>query len=243
MKRIRLIEGDELDKYYERLCTTLEYAQMWQSLQSKAEVGSDRSEKGYQVIAKSMSGRIARSLGYNGNKAEVISMCVGSYFPQYGMEGKRIIEKYISQKGLDIEPSTLAIDCIEHSISVDDAVAVDLDEALKAYFANDNTIPEVEIVRISQNTIDAVKKIESLSNVNGGDLLYKVSEDIIEQSREKGRPTPSDKLNEMLKSLPEQERTKLTDEDIRQMVKVLNQYVNDFGREGVYEYINSDGRI
>ena len=242
MKRIRPIEGEILDRYYERLNTKLEYNHMWDSLSLKAEPGG-KSEKGYQMIAKSMSGRIARNLGYNSNKAEVLSMCVGSYFPRYGAEGKKVIEQYIRREGLDIDVSTLATDCIEHSISKNDAVAVDLDEALKEYFGGGNSIPEVEIVRISQNTISAVKRIEALSKINGGDLLYRVSEDIIEASKAKKMPMPSAKLQEMEQKLPQGGKITLTEEEKAEMVEGLDRYVKTFGNEGIYNYINSDGRI
>ena len=59
---IQLMNVKDNKKYYERLNIGITMSNMWNSLQTKSEVGLDKSEKGYQQIAKTMAGNIARGL-------------------------------------------------------------------------------------------------------------------------------------------------------------------------------------
>ena len=60
-----LIQVKNLDEYYAKLNIGVSMSKMWNTLQSKAEYSSNRSEKGYQQVAKTMAGNIARALGLN----------------------------------------------------------------------------------------------------------------------------------------------------------------------------------
>ncbi|MBQ8893084.1 MAG: hypothetical protein IJ043_01600 [Clostridia bacterium] len=71
------------ESYIARLREWLE-RNVFKELASKAENGSTRSESGYQRIAASVSGQIARELGCSKDRAEALSMSAGLYFPKYG---------------------------------------------------------------------------------------------------------------------------------------------------------------
>lgn len=246
MIKIKEFEPEVLGKYYKRLNDHMEMSSMWRNLQDKSEAGTTRSEKGYQMIAKSMAGRIARDLGYNSEKAEVISACVGAYFPKYGQEGKRLIEQYLSQKDLDVDVSTLAIDTIEDFISDRLFVASDLDSALREYYSGvslDNLqTPEVGVVRVCQEAISKIKLVERFSNIDGGELLYNTSEDIINASRVAGRPVQSAKLSQLVNSVSGKVEDKMTEEEKNEMIETIDGFIRVFGSEGIYKYLSTDGR-
>ena len=54
-----LIQVKNLDEYYAKLNIGVSMSKMWNTLQSKAEYSSNRSEKGYQQVAKTMAGNIS----------------------------------------------------------------------------------------------------------------------------------------------------------------------------------------
>lgn len=235
-----------MEKYYVRLNDHIEMSSVWRGLQTKAEAGTTKSEKGYQMIAKSMAGRIARDLGYNSEKAEVICACIGMYFPKYGQEGKRVIEQYLSQKDLDVEASTLAIDTIEDYITKKMPVAMDLDVALREYYSDTPIdglqIPEVGVARVCQDAISKIKIVERFSNIDGGELLFNTSEDIINASREAGKPTPSVKLNQLVSSVSGRIEDRMTQDEKDEMIAHMEEFIDFYGKEGIYRYVRTDGR-
>lgn len=246
MIRIKEYETDDLPRYYRRLNDHMEMSSMWRNLQVKAEAGSTRSEKGYQMIAKSMAGRIARDLGYNPEKAEVLSACVGTYFPPYGQEGKRLIEQYLTKRDIGVDVSTLAIDSIEDYISTRLFVASDLDASLREYYSGalleNLQTPEVGVVRICQDAISKIKMVERFSNIDGGELLFNTSEDIVNASKAAGKPVKSAKLEQLVQSVSGKVEDRMTDEEKAEMIKNIDGFVKAFGKEGIYKYLSTDGR-
>ena len=81
---VQLVNVKNNQEYYERLNVGITMSNMWNSLQTKSEVGLDKSEKGYQEMAKIMAGNIARGLHLNVDLSEVLTMCLCSFFPAYG---------------------------------------------------------------------------------------------------------------------------------------------------------------
>lgn len=235
----------DLDKYYERLNIGITMSKMWNTLQSKAEYGSDRSEKGYQQVAKSMAGNIARGLNLNPNLAEILTMCRGSYFPAYGKEGMRVIRQYLKEHNIDISEADLAREFVEYDLSQSgNTITPEFDSLLRELF--DESVPprtpEVQLARLCGDTIDKVKIVERNSNINQVNLLYSVSKDVENASVRAGRPTGSQKLDELLRIAPVKPE-RLGEDKVQSIYRDLDEFIEFAGQEkleGVYEYIGTD---
>ena len=81
--------------YYKRLKEHFDIVMIHSPLAGKADLGSSRSEKGYQLIAASASRQMAGALGCSEDKAEALSLAAGQFFPKYGMAGIEPIKEYI----------------------------------------------------------------------------------------------------------------------------------------------------
>ena len=242
---INLMQVKNLDKYYEKLNIGVSMSKMWNTLQSKAEYRSDRSEKGYQQVAKTMAGNVARALGLNVDIAEILTMCQGAYFPAYGKEGKRVIMQYLKEHGLNIAESDLARNYVEYDlVQSGNVITPEFDQLLKELFDSNqkSMTPEVQIAQICGDTIEDVKLIEESSKINQVDLLYTVSKDVEQSSIEAGVPMQSQKIKEMVKSIPESNQ-RMGEAEERQIYSDLDTFIRFAGDdklEGVYEYIGTD---
>ncbi len=235
----------DLDKYYERLNIGVTMSKMWNTLQTKAEYGSDRSEKGYQQVAKSMAGTIARGLDLNPNLAEILTMCRGSFFPAYGKEGMRVIKQYLKEHNINISEADLAREFVEYDLDQSgNTITPEFDGLLKELFDESvtPTTPEVQLARLCGETIDKVKLVERNSNINQVNLLYSVSKDVESASLSAGRPTPSAKLDELVRTVPKQQE-RISDVKTNNIYKDLDDFIEFSGKgkmDGVYEYIGTD---
>ena len=200
---INLMKVKDLKKYYEKLKIGVSMSKMWSTLQSKSEYGSNRSEKGYQLVAMTMAGNIARKLNINPDLAETLTMCRGAYFPAYGQEGKKVIMEYLKKHNINISESDLAREYVEYDLSQSgNVIAPEFDEMLRALFNENDTsnIPEVDLAKICSKTISDVKLVEQSSTIDQTDLLYKVSKDVESCSINAQRPMYSKKLEELISS-------------------------------------------
>ncbi len=242
---IRLSKVKDLDKYFERLKIGISMSNMWSTLQTKSEFGSNKSEKGYQLVAMTMAGNIARKLNMNPNLAEVLTMCKGSFFPAYGNEGKKTILEYLKEHNIDIKEADLARQYIEYDLTQSGSVITpEFDEMLKALFEEGykTTVPEVELAKVCSKTIEDIKSIDFASNINQTDLLYKVSKDVEERSVEAKKPTYSENLQKLL-SLAQIERKGITEEKKKIIKENLAIFIENAGADilnGVYEYMGTD---
>ena len=242
---INLIQVKNLDEYYAKLNIGVSMSKMWNTLQSKAEYSSNRSEKGYQQVAKTMAGNIARTLGLNVDIAEILTMCQGAYFPAHGKEGKRVIMQYLKEHGLNIAESDLARNYVEYDLTQSgNIITPEFDKLLQELFDTHEkpTTPEVQIAQICGDTIEDVKLIEEASQINQVDLLYRVSKDVEQSSIEAGVPMQSQKIKEMVKSIPESNK-RMGEAEEHQIYADLDTFIKFAGEdklEGVYEYIGTD---
>lgn len=242
---VSLMKVKDLNKYFERLKIGVSMSKMWNTLQSKSEYGSDRSEKGYQLVAMTMAGNIARKLNMNSDLAETLTMCKGAYFPAYGQEGKKVIMEYLQSHNINISESDLAREYIEYDLSQSgNVIAPEFDTMLREVFDEnlESRIPEVELAKICNRTISDVKLIERASNINKTDLLYKVSKDVELCSVNSKKPMESEKLKKLIsttslkqKPMTEKEKNKIF-EDLDTFIK----FAGENELEGVYEYIGTD---
>ena len=210
-------------KYYERLNIGITMSNMWNSLQTKSEVGLDKSEKGYQQIAKTMAGNIARGFNLDPNLAECLTMCYGSFFPAYGNEGKKVIMQFMRDKGIKMT-----------------------DRYLQELFddSKNAVTPEVQLARLVGQTLSSIKRIEMFSKINQIDLLYAVTKDVENNCINSRRLVQSPRLQEMLQSVPEHniEISNTTINKIYEDLTTFTKFADGELINGIYEYIGTDER-
>lgn len=242
---VELMNVKDLDRYYERLNIGISMSTMWSTLQTKSEYGSDKSEKGYQQVGRTMAGNIARGLQLNPDLAEVLTMCKGAFFPIKGKQGKKCIMQYMKEHNMQMSEADLARNFIEYDLEQSgNVITPEFDGLLRELF--DETTPprtpEVQIARICSESIEGIKRIENNSTLKPVDLLYSFSKDIENESIKAGKPTPSAKLQTMLQRVPP-ETDEISDEERRKIYEDLDTFVayaeeNKF--DGIYSYIASD---
>ena len=242
---IELREVNDENKYYERLNVGVMISTMWSTLQTKSEYGSNKSEKGYQLLAQSMARIIARELNANEDLSQVLTMCKGAFFPVKGKEGKKCIMEYMKNHNLEMSEADLARNFVEYDLfQSGNTITPKFDQLLKELFNEEHEANalEVQIARLCNKSVEEMKQIERYSNIKSVDLLYKLSEDVEKESIKAGKPTPSRKLEEMLKTVPVKEE-EISEEDKKQIFRDLDEFIEYTKGNimtGIYEYIGSD---
>lgn len=222
---------EDMPRYYKRIREYFEMKMPHSALAGKADLGSNRSEKGYQIIAASACGRIARNLGASEDKAEALSLAVGQFFPKYGMAGLEAVKEYITKNNIALDLDTLGVKLVEQMIGVRLFVAAELVEKLRQYFGGDDSDPEVRIVRFVQQTIKDVKIAEKYFNGYPGDLLFNVSEEIGNLAKENGKITPSRILEQYRAQIDAYQAPVLTEEQKQEVFKEIDGFVSGFRNE------------
>jgi len=228
--RIRVAEppAENVDGYYKRIQERFERGIITQHLQFRADAGSNRSERGYQKIAASTCGRIARVLGCSEDRAKVLCQAVGLYFPNYGKEGIRAVKRYIKEKGLNLDPDMLGRDAVLYAVhSIRWPVIGHFYRSVESYFAGESD-PEIDIVRLVQETIKKVKIAEHFYDGYPGDLLFDVSQELVRLAEETGQLSESMILKQYEAQIAAYEPVKLTEEQIQEEFKVMDRYIYEF---------------
>lgn len=244
---IKLMNVKDNKAYYERLNVGITMSNMWNSLQTKSEVGLDKSEKGYQQIAKTMAGNIARGLKLDPNLVECLTMCYGSFFPAYGNEGKKVVMQFIKDKGIEMTEGDLARNYVEYDLyDSGNVITPEFDRYLQELFDDSKEVitPEVQLARLAGQTISSIKRIEMCSKINHVDLLYALTKDVENNCINSGRIVQSLKLQEMLKNVPE--RNIEISNDVRKKIyndlTTFMEFADGEPINGIYEYIGTDER-
>lgn len=230
--------------YYQQALDTLNIASYLPNggLGTRAEAGSSRAELGFQKVAQQTARRIARNLGCSAVKAECLTLLVGSFFPKYGHANLPLLLEILNENLGREEKLTMeefGVRFLEYYLGKNQGfIAPDLDVCLRAYFAGDDSIPEVDIARFCQQMVMDVKRAELLLlPEHPGALLNQASEESISGSKT-GMLQPSAALTRLQPALSEVEFPALTEEakkEVRDRVAGLCKY---FGNEtGVYQYI------
>ena len=244
---IKLMSVKDNKAYYERLNVGITMSNMWNSLQTKSELGLNKSEKGYQLIAKTMAGNIARGLNLDPNLAECLTMCYGSFFPAYGKEGKKVVMQFMRDKGIEMSESDLARNYVEYDLyDSGNVITPEFDKYLQELFdySRKPITPEVQVARLSAETLSSIKRIEMNSKINKIDLLYAITKDVENNCINSGELVESLKLREMLQNVPE--RTIELSNDIKKKIyeelSTFIEFVDGEPINGIYEYIGTDER-
>ena len=235
---------ERMPAYYKRIKEYFDIIMIHSPLAGKADLGSNRSEKGYQLIAASASRRMARALGCSEDKAEVLSLAVGQFFPKYGTAGIEPIKEYIIKNQIDLDPDNLGVDLVEYIINRRLLVAEDFDEKLHQYYSGDDNDPEVQIVRFVQQTIKDVKIAEKFFAGNPGDLLFDVSQEIVKLADDNGQLTPSRLLDEYRQQIDTYKPPALTEEQQQDIFTELDTYIHYFCEQtGELEKLNETREV
>lgn len=244
---VQLMNVKDNKKYYERLNIGITMSNMWNSLQTKSEVGLDKSEKGYQQIAKTMAGNIARGFNLDPNLAECLTMCYGSFFPAYGNEGKKVIMQFMRDKGIKMTEGDLARNYVEYDLyNSGNVITPEFDRYLQELFddSKNAVTPEVQLARLVGQTLSSIKRIEMFSKINQIDLLYAVTKDVENNCINSRRLVQSPRLQKMLQSVPEHniEISNTTINKIYEDLTTFTKFADGELINGIYEYIGTDER-
>lgn len=229
----RKIGSEYEEGHIARVAEYLEHA-VSRQLIGKAEAGTGRSERGYQLISASTCGSIARAIGGNENKAKVLSMAVGLYFPKYGHEGLKAVKQYIIDHNIDLDLESLGLTAVCyfisqycHQTSKPRTVNVFYD-LVYDYFYGIDQYEESKIVRLVQNTIMEIKRAEHFYDGNPGDLLFNVTQELIQLAREHKALKKGTLLEKYQHKIKDYHLPGLTEEERQDIYNGLDEYMESF---------------
>ncbi|MCD7839029.1 MAG: hypothetical protein LUG46_00220 [Erysipelotrichaceae bacterium] len=217
----------------------MEISSVWDTLQSKSEYLSAASEKGYQSIAASAARRIAHILKVDADLSETLTMCKGSYFPINGKAGKKCMMEYLDEKGISVSEAKLGTDFIKYHLNRrKEAVTSEIEVMLMELFDDEKEadIIEVKIAKFCHQAIEDIKKVQKSGKKYEGNLLYDVTEDIIDQCDKTKKLEYGSLLLKLLDGVEDKE-VELSKEEHDRLYKLLDKFMNEFQENGIYNFI------
>ena len=237
------VPEEKEEGYYAKLNVGIGFSKMWNSLQEKSDYGRGKSERGYQLVAKTMAGNIARAIGADANLAEALTMCKGSYFPSYGKAGKKVILHYLRDRQIQISEQEFARSFVEFDMQKSGLIiSKKFHQMLGQLFGNETDVPiEVQIARVCSKTMEDIKNVEDFSKIDKVNLIYKVSQDVEQESKKAGKPVESPKLSELVSTIdiPALVIGKREKESIYEKLDKFRNLNMDEPMKGVYEYMST----
>ena len=224
----RKISPERVDKYFTNLKNTLD-GSLSRILMGKAEAGTSRGERGYQIVAASTAGSIARAIGCSEDKAKALSMAVGIYFPKYGHAGLKAVKQYIVERNIDLDLADLGVVTICNYLSANLHIVPEvIYDLLHDYFYGIDSCQEIQVVRLVQDTIMEVKKAEHFYEGQPGNLLFAVTQELVDLAREHKKLMPGTLLEKYKDKTVNYRFPDLTDQERQDVYDTLDQYVHDF---------------
>lgn len=238
------VEGRNTMKFeYERTPSEqfklkMELSFIWETLQSKSEYLSEASEKGYQRVAALSASRIARCLEADSDLSSALTMAKAVYFPINGKAGKKCMLTYLKEKGIEINEPRLATDFIKWDLNHRQEVVTPEIEAMlmELFDERKSDITEVQIAKFCHQMIEDIKKVQKSGKTYDGNLLYDVTESIVEQCSESKKLEYSSLLIELLDGVEDKE-IELSKEQHDRLYRLLDQYIDEFPKDGIYRFI------
>ena len=160
-----------LDSYWERTAYWLEIHDS--ALQNRAEYGSGCGERGIQKAVLYTAVKLARKHDLNQNIVSSLCLATGRCFPLRGLAELAVIKEYIRENMTDIPLDTFEVDTIEHGMDhTGDMVTPQLDELLRKYYSDDESVTEVNLARFLQKYLNLHRhELESVSIYNAGKYI------------------------------------------------------------------------
>lgn len=241
---IDLVDVKDKDEYYHKLNVGISLSKMWNSLQAKSEIGLEKSEMGYQLVARVMAGNIARGLRADAELAECLAMCQGAFFPAYGKEGKKIVMQYMKDNGINMSEADLGRNFVEYDLHrTNNIISADFDQKLQELFASDKTPDtfEVAIARFCGKTIDSIKDIEMNSKEHQADFMYQTVREVVHNCIASGQLVESERLQEHVRGISKKEYTvsKGMRDEIYDRIESLSRLYRRETLVGIYEFIGA----
>lgn len=155
---VQMMNVKDINQYWERLSVSLSYLNRY--LQGKAEYGSCVGESGVQRIVLFTAEKIARDCNLNVNLVSVLCQSVALCFPTRGFAELAVIKEFIKKNNMAIALETLEIDAIEYAVyESGSTVTPELDKILHKYYSDDESVPEVNLVRFLQKYLNLNRKL------------------------------------------------------------------------------------
>ncbi|MCD8027237.1 MAG: hypothetical protein LUF02_00920 [Erysipelotrichaceae bacterium] len=233
-----MMDAENTFGYYFELRRRLEYNILWDSLKYKTEYGA--AERGYQYIAVYTAGNLALYLDCDDDLAEILTMCLASFFPSYGEAGLECVIDYMKEKGLFTSTSDLAINYIEDRLEIEGVViAPEFDVLLHELFDGNERTMEIQIARLCHDMIKKIKIVENNSNKNRHDLLNQIPDEIQKATKENHVLTNSSTLEQLYNNLTTIHKPSLTTEQYQKCISILDEFCDNGNNiEGIYEYMS-----
>lgn len=241
---IELVDVKDKEEYYRKLNVGISMSKMWNSLQTKSEVGLGKSEKGYQLVSRVMAGNIARGLGLDAELAECLAMCRGAFFPSYGKAGMKIVLQYMKENGMEMSGADLGRCFVEYDLHrTRNIISIDFDQKLQELFAHDKTSKtyEVELAKFCWKIVGYIKEIEMNSKVVEADFMYKTVRSVVRDCIESGKLVERQGLQEYARGIPKREFTVSENQrdEIYHRITSLSRIYKTENMSGVYEFIGA----
>ena len=148
----------DTDRYWERLSVNLSYLNRF--LRGKAEYGSEADESGVQRGVLFAAEQMAKEHDLNVNLVSALCRAVALCFPTRGLAELAVIKEFINKNNMAISLETLETDAIEYAVDRSGStVTPELDTILRKYYADDESVSEVNLVRFLQKYLNLNREV------------------------------------------------------------------------------------
>ena len=217
----------DFKQYLEGLNDLFDVTNMWRKLQNKAELGLDKSEKGYQTIAAINAEMTAEKLNLNPKLASLFTKILGCYFPACGSEGKKCLLEYANSHGLNISEVDLAVNMIEYDLDLSNVlVANGLSDVLRELFDENKVsqIPEIELAKLYHEITEVLKLAYAESREKYEEAKKIFDDEVVVKIQEKGINGYLNDIKSLKVSMKKNE-IKMTEEDKKAYCDSINLYL------------------
>lgn len=237
---INRYDVEDFDKYLRTINKYFNDAIMWRKLQEKFEYGSNRSEKGYQQVASLSAKDLARKLGHSEEKTELFVKILGSYFPQYGEEGKNCIREFLAENKIEISEPELASSFVENDLDNSGfMIASGLKEVLVELFdfEKNSGENEIELAKLYHVVTELLKSIYSHSREKYKEYMNHFDEELLTNIKQNGIYNYR-KIVEKKVKLIKQNSEKMSESEKEEYKNKIYSYTKTFKDEGLYRFIS-----
>ena len=216
---------------------------MWNELQNKSEFGSNNSEWGYQNLAAIKARMIAEKLNLNADLAELLTKCLGSYFPKYGKQGKELVMEYLKSKGIQISETELAASFVEFNIS-ESSLKVDyqFSDILRNLFdessANDSN--EIQVAKSCHSYMEALKGVDFISRDKFIELDHTLMEKWLFECEKEGKFVNLPEIADV-QTVSEKQKPKMNAKQKKEYLEEMKEFssgLNGEPMESVYWFMS-----
>lgn len=219
----------DIDQYWERLSVGLSY--LFPCLQEKAEYGLCVSERGIQQVVLFAAKKIASECNMNVKLVSALCQAVAICFPARGFAELSVIKEFIKKNNIDIVLDTLEIDTIEYAIyQYGSTVTPELDVLLCKYYSDDESVPEVNLVRFLQKYLNLHRELLRESSF---DNLGQVVDVIMKKAKDEYETSYRLLPDPIILSVPQNVK-----EEIEENIRTFIDFFDD-ASVGIYEMISS----